>query len=227
MRSALTDMAQTGIAISMVDLAAGLVLATLLGLVAVLVYRRTHRGMHYERSFMVTLVMLPPIVAVVMMMIGSNLALSLGMVGALSIIRFRTVIKDSRDMVFLFFAIAIGLGCGTYNWTVTTVAALFLSAMLVVLYFLQFGASLRADYALVLSGNGPRPGAALRDALGRHVEVSGLRSINIEDGRWEMVFEVRSLDGDPLVKDDLFRSLETDHGVQRISLLAPQLTLPI
>ena len=68
-----------------------------------------------------------------------NLALSLGMVGALSIIRFRTVIKDSRDMIYLFFAIAVGLGCGTYNWIVITITSVFLSLTMLVLHYVHFG----------------------------------------------------------------------------------------
>jgi hypothetical protein len=227
MRSALGDIATTGIAISLIDLGVGLALASLLGLVIVALYRFTHRGLHYERSFLVTLVALPPIVAVVMMLIGSNLALSLGMVGALSIIRFRTVIKDSRDMVYLFFGIAIGLGCGTYNWTVTVVATAYLTALLYVLFLLQFGTARHADYALVLSGTEPRPGDAVTQSLRRHVEVSSVRSVNLEDDRWEIVFEVRSFKDPTVLESELLDDLRRNHGVQRISLLAPQLSLPV
>ena len=177
----LFDMAQTGIAISLIDLVIGLVMATLLGLAIVFVYGWTHRGLHYERSFLITIVMMAPIVAVVMMLIGSNLALSLGMVGALSIIRFRTVIKDPRDMVFLFFAIAVGLGCGTYNWVVTVVATLFLALMLLILHMGRFGEAMHSDYALVLSGHGAKPGDALREAIQKRVSFLEVRSVNITD----------------------------------------------
>ena len=227
MRSLLTDVAQTGIAISLIDLFVGLVLATVLGMVIVFVYRWTHRGLHYERSFLVTLVMLAPIVAVVMMLIGSNLALSLGMVGALSIIRFRTVIKDSRDMVFLFFTIALGLGCGTYNWIVTTVATVFLSAVLLTLHVLQFGKAMHEDYVLVLSGQGGKPEGVVKDILKSYVEHFGVRSVNISNDGWEMVFEIRSFSEREQSEEDMLNELKHTPGVDRLSLLAPQLALPV
>ncbi len=227
MNERLLEQAQSGIAISLVDLAAGLVFASVLALLIVFVYRWTHRGHHYERSFLVSLVMIPSIVAVVMMLIGSNLALSLGMVGALSIIRFRTVIKDSRDMVFLFFAIAVGLGCGTYNWTVTAVATLFLGLLLLGLHAVKFGKAMHADYALVLSGPGHPPGDALREAVRKHASSVETRSVETGDGRWEMVLELRFFTDRALNEQELFQELERDHGVERISLLAPQLALPL
>ena len=102
-----------GVAISIVDLLISMSVAIMLGLFIVFVYRVTHRALNYERSFLVTLLMMSPMVALVIMLIGSNLALSLGLVGALSIIRFRNVIKDSRDMAYLFWSIVVGLGSGT------------------------------------------------------------------------------------------------------------------
>ena len=223
----LFDTGQTGIAISMVDLMLGLVLASVLGMAVVVVYRITHRGFHYERSFLITLVMMPPIVGIIMMLIGSNLALSLGMVGALSIIRFRTVIKDSRDMVYLFFTISVGLGCGTYNWIVTVVATLFLSALLFVLHFLQFGTAVHADFALVLSGKGIRPEPSMNETIRKHVSFLEVRSLNIDNDGWEVVYEVRFLKGRQLVDRDFLEELKKTYDVDRVSLLAPQLSLPL
>jgi len=73
------------------------------------IYKYTHRGLNYELAFMSTLVLLAPIISVVMLFIRGDLVLSLGLIGSLSIIRFRTPIKDTRDMVFLFWVIAVGL----------------------------------------------------------------------------------------------------------------------
>src|SRR5690625_5465921 len=72
--------------------------------------------MTYERSFLTTFVLISPIVTMVVYFIQGDLVVSLGLVGSLSIIRFRTPIKDTRDMVFLFWSIAVGLGAGTGNW---------------------------------------------------------------------------------------------------------------
>lgn len=223
----LLDTGQTGIAISVVDLLMGLVLAFFMGLVIVFVYRRTHRGLHYERSFLMTLVSIPSIVAVVMMMIGSNLALSLGMVGALSIIRFRTVIKDSRDMVFLFFCISVGLGCGTYNWHVTIISTVFISLALLVLNGLQFGVAMHADYALVVAGQQSRPGDGLKETVKKYVDFIEVRSVDISDDGWEIVFEIRFFKDRALAESELYDELKDQHQASRISLLAPQLSLPL
>ena len=221
-------MSQSGIAISISNLLIGLALAILLGLMIVFVYRWSHRGFHYERSFLMTLVMIPPIVAVVMMMIGSNLALSLGMVGALSIIRFRTVIKDSRDMVFLFLAIAVGLGCGTYNWLVTVITTLVLSIAMLVLHAIQFGKAMHADYVLVLSGEGKRPNDDFLTTIKKRVDHLEIRSINVDDEDWEIVLELRFFKEKILFSEaGLLSELKQSHNVKKVSFLAPQLSLPV
>ena len=215
------------IAISIVDLLIGQMLAVLLGMVVVLVYRWTHRGLHYERSFLVTLVMMPMVVAVVMMFIGSNLALSLGMVGALSIIRFRTVIKDSRDMVFLFLCIAIGLGCGTFNWVVTVIVTAAMALVMALLHLLRFGIAVHADYALVISGKQPNISDQLKETLKEHVDFLEVRSVDIRDEGWEIVFEVRFFKDRVLSESALFGELRERYDISQISILAPQLALPL
>ncbi len=215
------------IAISIIDLLIGLALSFLLGLVVVCVYRWTHRGLNYDRSFLVTLIVIPSIIAVVMMFIGSNLALSLGMVGALSIIRFRTVIKDSRDMVFLFLCIAIGLGCGTQNWIVTMIATGFISAVLLFMFAVRFGVSKQADYALVVSGSQQQIDEAIYETVKSHVDYLEIRSIDVNEQGWEIVFEVRFLKDQAIAESRLYESLKEKHKITRLSLLAPQLSLPL
>lgn len=215
------------IAISIIDLLIGLALSFLLGLVVVCVYRWTHRGLNYDRSFLVTLIVIPSIIAVVMMFIGSNLALSLGMVGALSIIRFRTVIKDSRDMVFLFLCIAIGLGCGTQNWIVTMIATGFISAVLLFMFAVRFGVAKQADYALVVSGSQQQIDEAIYETVKSHVDYLEIRSIDVNEQGWEIVFEVRFLKDQAIAESRLYESLKEKHQITRLSLLAPQLSLPL
>jgi uncharacterized membrane protein YhiD involved in acid resistance len=227
MNDTISSMVQSGISISLTNLLIGLSLAILLGLVIVATYRTSHRGFHYERSFLLTLVMIPAIVAVVMMFIGSNLALSLGMVGALSIIRFRTVIKDSRDMVYLFFAIAVGLGCGTYNWTATIVTTFFLAAAMVSLHFLYFAKPMQSDFVLVFSGPGTLPGNDFVESIRKRMDYLQIRSINSENDEWEMVFEVRFFNDHVFSEANLLEELRESHSVSRVSFLAPQLSLPV
>ena len=89
-----------------------MIVALLLGMVVYVSYRFSHAGAVYSAKFNVSLVMMTLITAMIMNVIGNNIALSLGMVGALSIVRFRTAIKDSRDTAYIFWCIAIGICCG-------------------------------------------------------------------------------------------------------------------
>lgn len=98
-----------------------------------LVYKLTYTGVGFSRSFAVSIVMTTVVTAAILMVINSNLALSLGMVGALSIIRYRSAIKDPRDIGFLFWAVAGGLACGTGFYQIALLLALFMTALLVLL----------------------------------------------------------------------------------------------
>ena len=77
------------------------------------VYQTTHRGTSYSQSYIHSLFLMALCTGIVMMIIGSNIARAFSLVGALSIIRFRTAVKDVRDTAYLFFAVVIGMGCGT------------------------------------------------------------------------------------------------------------------
>lgn len=96
-------------------------------------YRISHSGSIYSMKFNVSLVALVLITTTVMIVIGNNIALSLGMVGALSIVRFRTAIKDSRDTVYIFWAIVVGICCGSGDYLVASVGSAFIFVMLLLL----------------------------------------------------------------------------------------------
>ena len=95
-----------------------LCMAAILGFLIYLSYAISHRGTIYSRKFNASLVMLTVLTGTVMTVIGNNIALSLGMVGALSIVRFRTAVKDSRDTVYIFWTIIAGICCGVGDYTV-------------------------------------------------------------------------------------------------------------
>jgi len=98
---------------SMWDVALAMGLSFLLALVIAKTYKETHRGISYSQSYVQTVVLMTMVVSVIMLIIGSNLARAFSLVGALSIVRFRNAIKETRDVGFVFFAMAIGMACGT------------------------------------------------------------------------------------------------------------------
>ena len=97
--------------------------SAVLGFVIFISYYISHRGTIYSKKFNASLVILTVLTGTVMTVIGNNIALSLGMVGALSIVRFRTAIKDSRDTVYIFWAIIIGICCGVGDFLVASVGS--------------------------------------------------------------------------------------------------------
>ncbi|HEL1110816.1 TPA: DUF4956 domain-containing protein [Streptococcus equi subsp. zooepidemicus] len=108
---------QRGI-LSFQDVLLHIVAAALLSIVIYMSYAYTHTGTAYSKKFNVSLMTLTVLTATVMTVIGNNVALSLGMVGALSVVRFRTAIKDSRDTVYIFWTIVVGICCGVGDYTV-------------------------------------------------------------------------------------------------------------
>lgn len=108
-------------------------------------YRLSHSGSIYSAKFNVSLVALTVITTTVMIVIGNNLALSLGMVGALSIVRFRTAIKDSRDTVYIFWAIVVGICCGSGDYLIAAAGS-----AVVFLVLLLFGRIRNDNRALLI-----------------------------------------------------------------------------
>ena len=100
-------------AFTLTDVALVLALSFLLSLVITWAYRHTHRGTSYSQSYAQTLVILGMVVAMIMLIIGSNLARAFSLVSALSIIRFRNAVKETRDVGFVFLVMAVGMACGT------------------------------------------------------------------------------------------------------------------
>ena len=128
-----------------------LVMAFILGVVISYVYRKTNRGFSYETSFSFTLVMVTIIVTTIMITIGSNIALSLGLIGSLSIIRFRSVVKNTADMAYLFWAIASGLAIGAESYNVALGGVILIALVVLLLTKTKFLNDTNVDYILVIN----------------------------------------------------------------------------
>ncbi len=125
--------------VTIVDLFQNLCVALACGLIIALVYRYTYKGPAYSRSFVQSLVLLNLVTAVVILVIGNNLARAFGLVGAMSIIRFRTAVKDTQDIVFIFFALVSGMAAGVGLNHIAIAATLFISLVIVILLSSGFG----------------------------------------------------------------------------------------
>lgn len=209
------------------DLVMSMMVAIVFGLGIGFIYRYTNRGLSSESSFLTTLVLLAPIVTIVMFFIQGDLVVSLGLVGSLSIVRFRTPIKDTRDMVFIFWTIATGLGAGTLNSGIVIVANVIIAIVMILLYYFRYGISSSAHYVLVLSGGDSEAIKDVNNIINHHNLTAHVRSHEAREGVWERVLEIQLTKSHTDNLDDLVNELTELSGMNKVSLLAPQLTLPM
>ncbi len=134
--------------ISAKDVFANILVAMSCGFFIALLYKYTYTGLNYSASFTVSLIMLTMITAVVIMVIGNNLARAFGMVGAMSIIRFRTAVKDSSDIMFIFFSLAIGLAAGVKLYSIAIMGTLFIGFVYFIISKLNFSLPTKREYLM-------------------------------------------------------------------------------
>ena len=133
MRSQIFNLIKDQQTLSWEQIAANILVSGILGFLIFISYMISHRGTIYSKKFNVSLVVLTVLTSMVMTVIGNNVALSLGMVGALSIVRFRTAIKDSRDTVYIFWTIIVGICCGVGDFIVAGIGSAFVFILFLIL----------------------------------------------------------------------------------------------
>lgn len=124
--------------ISTGDLFLSLIIAFICAIFITYIYKKTYTGVSYTKSFVLSIILLAMVTSLVIRTINSNLALSLGMVGALSIVRFRTAVKDPVDTIFMFWAIAVGIMSGAGLYLITIIACALLGLFYLISYFKVF-----------------------------------------------------------------------------------------
>lgn len=165
-----------------------LTIALILAFVIFFTYKVTFSGVLYNRKFNISLVMLTLVTTIVMLVIGSDIALSLGMVGALSIVRFRTAIKDPRDTSYIFWCIAVGLCTGTQNYMIAIVGSIFIC---IVLTIFSLGGIGREDrYIIIIRGSRNREEEVMKCVFN---EFKGcqLRAKNSSGNIIELIYQIK------------------------------------
>ena len=191
-----------------------LIMGIVVGVVIAFVYKKCYRGVLYSPSFGMTLVMLTLITTPVVMCIKSDIALSMGMVGALSIVRFRTAVKDPMDTAYMFWALTMGILLGAELYVIALVVVLGISVVLFAMTFVKF--TNPNAYLLVLHYDEAAE-YDIQQQLRRTVKQRRLRSKTMTRAGAEMTYEVR-LDN----KQDLVASMLNIDGVHDATLVACQ-----
>lgn len=198
--------------ISVFDMILTILLSFGVGLFIFLVYKKTYRGVMYSAGFGTTLIALTMITATVILAVTSNVVLSLGMVGALSIVRFRTAIKDPMDLLFLFWSIGVGIICGAGLYSVAIVGSLVVTVVLLVLSLTPV---VRAPFLLVVNGEDEELEKAVLAAVEHHTRAYRVKSRNRSRGHMDLIVEVRVKEG-----GDLLREVAAIPSVEEASLLS-------
>ncbi|WP_169082646.1 DUF4956 domain-containing protein [Paenibacillus sp. PL91] len=165
--------------------------AFLLGFFIYLLYKRIFSGVLYSKSFNVSLIGMTMITAVVIIAINSNLVLSLGMVGALSIVRFRTPIKDPTDLIFLFWAAVAGIVTGAGFFTLAVIGSVVVG---LILFFFVKGGSVETPYLLVVNCDSDATEQLIHKQVGTLVKRYNVKQKTVTQDNIEMTLEVRLRD---------------------------------
>ena len=178
--------------VSLLDMAIALVLAFGLGVFIFLVYKKTFSGVMYSSSFGVTLIALTMITTLVILAVTSNVVLSLGMVGALSIVRFRTAIKEPLDIAFLFWSIAVGIVLAAGLIPLAVFGSMVIGFMLLVFV----NRKSRCDpYIAVLQCDGRESETRAADFLRQNTRRCVVKSKTVQKDAVELNLEIRLKDG--------------------------------
>jgi hypothetical protein len=202
------------------EMLVNLVLATTLGMILSEVYKRTHKGLSYSQSFTQTIVFMTIIVAIVLMVIGSSLARAFALVGALSIIRFRTVVKDTKDISFIFGALALGMAAGTSNYILAGLSLVFICGLTILLNVTNYGAIHKSEFILRFRFDRKFDSEPYLDYINQFARQSDLLHMEPSgDGSTIMMtFDITLKEG--FLAEDLAASVGTTDGTSEVVLIA-------
>lgn len=176
-----------------------------------LVYYAATKKTFYNKSFNISLALIAVITAAIILAMQSNLVISLGMVGALSIVRFRTAIKDPMDLVFLFWSISIGIICGANMYMIAVMASLVITIGLFLLELTPVG---KAASLLVVSAKSAEAEKEVLAAVERYSRVCRVKSRNLSDKGCNLIVECKPGDGAGLITE-----VKEVEGVYGVSLM--------
>jgi uncharacterized membrane protein YhiD involved in acid resistance len=182
----------TGANLTALQIVLMLLLSFALGLFIFFIYKKTFQGVLYSKTFNISLIALAMISSTVIMAVTSNIVLSLGMVGALSIVRFRTAIKDPIDIVYMFWAISIGIMTGAGLWMIAVISSLVIG---VILYSFSKVHIRYEPYLLVVSYTDSGAESIINKLLDEHVGSYKIKSKIKTPGDYEITIDIRVKSG--------------------------------
>lgn len=198
----------------------GLLLAFLCGQIIAWVYMYTHTGLSYSRTYVSSLIVLPITVALVMLVLDNNLVTAFSLLAVFAVVRFRNILRDTLDTVFILAVIVVGMACGTQKFTTALVGTLISSLALIYIWFTNFGS--RQRYDLILNLDWVQPLSKLDKVelfLERHALRISLASQRSSEEENVAHLSYRLLLRDPNQVDKLLQEARDLNGVSNVSSL--------
>ena len=184
------------------------------------VYKGTHRGLSYSQSFQFSLVLLGMLGSVVMMIASGSLITAVGLLGAFSLIRFRTAVKDPKDMAYILFVLTVGLGMGAHQYILAVLTTSIVSIVILVLTWMNFGMTSKHEAVVRLMCKGEGESAVntanYENALGKLTESYRLLSAHAHSDRMELTYGIRPRKGQSSVA--ILEVLRKEKGVEDAEL---------
>src|SRR3989344_7821027 len=189
-----------------------------LQLAIVWVYKKTHRGLSHSQSFLFTMVIIGVLGTVVLMVVQNNLIGAFALLGAFSLIRFRPIVKETRDVAFIFFALAIGVAIGTNNYVVGLLGTIFISAAILLLNRFNFGSVARGGHIAVILAHKPFSPTiknSWHDLLKAN-NILNIKTLGEEDFEYTLGIQLKNPADAPL----LVETLRKTPGVENVEIMS-------
>jgi len=206
-----------------------LLLAFLLGQTLAWVYYFTHSGLSYSRSYVQSLILITVVVAMVMTVIGNNIITAVGLMGALAIVRFRNILKDTRDIAFIFCSLVVGMAAGSQRYMTAIVGTIVLSLIAIYLYLTGFGTHQPHNGFLRFTlrghiGTGHPISAILKRFCGRFTLISAQDS-GFGTSAVEYAYQVMISNADR--NEQMLSELQRVEGIENVSLTMQEQLLEV
>lgn len=205
------------------EIIVNLLLGFILGIISSWFYRWTYKGFSYSVSYIITLILLAPITSFVIMVIGNSVARAFSLVGALSIIRFRTPLKDTRDTAFVFLSLGIGFATGTKAYALALIGTIAVCLFALIMHLTHTGDSAKGDFLLRFrmnsSPDSPNNGVAYSNVFDRHLKKNTLVNMTTtHKDCFELTFNV--IFKDPKQKQLFIKELSEIPELDQVMLMA-------
>jgi len=197
-----------------------IILSFFLFIIIAWVYKKTHEGISYSKNFVVTIIMMGVLISIVMLLVGNNLARAFTLLGAFTIIRFRTAVKDTRDLGFIFWALVIGMAVGTANYFSAFFATILIAMIMFILSKFNFGSIKNYDHLLTFILETKEGSSdAYSSTFNKFLRFNNLVNVATrDDGTLDFTFTIRLKN----IKDEVvfINELKSIKGIYNLNLVS-------